>query len=80
MPRRPVDQVPKRVFRPRPRQASNIAPRWVYTGCRAVLNVLRSIPELIYALMFVSAVGLGPFAGILAIVLGSVGSIDKIYA
>lgn len=60
--------------------ASNIAPRWVYTGCRAVLNVLRSIPELIYALMFVSAVGLGPFAGILAIVLGSVGSIGKIYA
>ncbi|NWL35146.1 phosphonate ABC transporter, permease protein PhnE [Paenarthrobacter nitroguajacolicus] len=60
--------------------ASNIAPRWVYTSCRAVLNVLRSIPELIFALMFVSAVGLGPFAGILAIVLGSVGSIDKVYA
>jgi phosphonate transport system permease protein len=60
--------------------ASNIAPRWVYATCRCVLNVLRSIPELIYALMFVSAVGLGPFAGILAIVLGSVGSIGKIYA
>ncbi|MGP0223606.1 phosphonate ABC transporter, permease protein PhnE [Paenarthrobacter sp. NCHU4564] len=60
--------------------ASNIAPRWVYTSCRAVLNVLRSIPELIFALMFVSAVGLGPFAGILAIVLGSVGSIGKVYA
>jgi phosphonate transport system permease protein len=60
--------------------ASNIAPRWVYAGCRWILNVLRSIPELIYALMFVSAVGLGPFAGILAIVLGSVGSIGKIYA
>lgn len=60
--------------------ASNIAPRWVYAGCRWALNVLRSIPELIYALMFVSAVGLGPFAGILAIVLGSVGSIGKIYA
>jgi phosphonate transport system permease protein len=60
--------------------AGNIAPRWVYAGCRWILNVLRSIPELIYALMFVSAVGLGPFAGILAIVLGSVGSIGKIYA
>ncbi|MFJ4030239.1 phosphonate ABC transporter, permease protein PhnE [Paenarthrobacter sp. NPDC089989] len=60
--------------------ASNVAPRWVYTSCRAVLNVLRSIPELIFALMFVSAVGLGPFAGILAIVLGSVGSIGKVYA
>jgi phosphonate transport system permease protein len=60
--------------------ASTIAPRWVYTSCRAVLNVLRSVPELIFALMFVSAVGLGPFAGILAIVLGSVGSIGKVYA
>ena len=60
--------------------ASNVAPRWVYTSCRAVLNVLRSVPELIFALMFVSAVGLGPFAGILAIVLGSVGSIGKVYA
>ena len=60
--------------------ASNIAPRWIYTACRWVLNVLRSIPDLIFALMFVSAVGLGPFAGILAIVLGSVGSIGKVYA
>ncbi|ALV43851.1 phosphate ABC transporter permease [Pseudarthrobacter sulfonivorans] len=60
--------------------ASNVSPRWVYTACRGILNVLRSIPELIFALMFVSAVGLGPFAGILAIVLGSVGSIGKVYA
>ncbi len=60
--------------------AGNIAPRWLYASCRAVLNVLRSIPELIFALMFVSAVGLGPFAGILAIVLHSVGSIGNVYA
>jgi phosphonate transport system permease protein len=60
--------------------ASNIAPRWLYSVTRFALNVLRSIPELIFALMFVSAVGLGPFAGILAIVLGSIGSIGKVYA
>lgn len=60
--------------------ASNIAPKWLYGISRAILNVLRSIPELIYALMFVSAVGLGPFAGVLAIVVGSLGSISKIYA
>lgn len=60
--------------------ASNISPRWLYTICRLVLNALRSIPELIYALMFVSAVGLGPFAGILALILGSMGSISKVYA
>ena len=60
--------------------ASNISPKWLYTACRLVLNALRSIPELIYALMFVSAVGLGPFAGILALILGSMGSISKVYA
>lgn len=60
--------------------ASNIAPRWLYRITRAVLNILRSIPDLIYALMFVSAVGLGPFAGVLAIILGSVGTMAKMYA
>jgi phosphonate transport system permease protein len=60
--------------------ASNIAPAWLYALTRGVLNVLRSIPDLIFALMFVSAVGLGPFAGILAIILGSIGSIGKMYA
>ncbi|WP_224760693.1 MULTISPECIES: phosphonate ABC transporter, permease protein PhnE [unclassified Salinibacterium] len=60
--------------------ASNIAPRWLYGISRFVLNVLRSVPDLIFALMFVSAVGLGPFAGILALILGSIGSIGKIYA
>lgn len=60
--------------------AGNIAPRPVYLAARFVLNTLRSIPELIFALMFVSAVGLGPFAGILALTVGSVGTIAKVYA
>ncbi|MFZ2529101.1 MAG: phosphonate ABC transporter, permease protein PhnE [Rhodococcus sp. (in: high G+C Gram-positive bacteria)] len=60
--------------------ASNIAPRWLYYPARWVMNVIRSIPDLVFALMFVSAVGLGPFAGILAMTLGSIGSIGKIYA
>lgn len=59
---------------------STIAPKWLYAITRFILNVLRSIPELIFALMFVSAVGLGPFAGILAIVISSMGSIGKVYA
>ena len=52
--------------------ASNIAPRWLYYPCRWLMNVIRSLPELVFALMFVSAVGLGPFAGILAMTVGSV--------
>jgi phosphonate transport system permease protein len=60
--------------------ASNIAPRWFYYPCRWLMNIIRSVPDLVFALMFVSAVGLGPFAGILAMTLGSVGSIGKVFA
>jgi phosphonate transport system permease protein len=60
--------------------ASNIAPVWLYYPCRWLMNVIRLLPELVFALMFVSAVGLGPFAGILAMTLGSVGSIGKVFA
>ncbi|WP_244972535.1 phosphonate ABC transporter, permease protein PhnE [Paramicrobacterium fandaimingii] len=60
--------------------ASTIAPRWLYYPSRWVMNVIRSVPDLVFALMFVSAVGLGPFAGILAMTLGSIGSIGKIFA
>ncbi|MEV5069305.1 phosphonate ABC transporter, permease protein PhnE [Microbacterium sp. LMI12-1-1.1] len=60
--------------------ASNIAPKWVYYPCRWLMNIIRSVPDLVFALMFVSAVGLGPFAGILAMTLGSIGSIGKVFA
>ena len=60
--------------------SSNIAPKWLYYTARWTMNIIRSVPDLVFALMFVSAVGLGPFAGILAMTLGSVGSIGKIYA
>lgn len=60
--------------------SSNIAPRWLYYCCRWSMNIIRAVPDLVIALMFVSAVGLGPFAGILAMTLGSLGSIGKIFA
>ncbi|ALJ21629.1 phosphonate ABC transporter, permease protein PhnE [Microbacterium sp. No. 7] len=60
--------------------SANIAPRWLYYPSRWVMNIIRAVPDLVFALMFVSAVGLGPFAGILAMTLGSIGSIGKIFA
>jgi phosphonate transport system permease protein len=61
--------------------ARNIAPfRIIYQTTRLFLNANRAIPELIYALVFVVAVGLGPFAGVLAIAVGSVGFSAKIWA
>ena len=58
----------------------NLSHPALYQSVRAILNVMRSIPELIWALIFVSAVGLGPFAGTLALVAGSVGSLSKVFA
>lgn len=58
----------------------NLSHPALYQTIRAILNVIRSIPELIWALIFVSAVGLGPFAGTLALVAGSVGSLSKVFA
>jgi phosphonate transport system permease protein len=47
---------------------------------RAVMVVLRSVPELVWALVFVRVVGLGPTAGVLAIALTYSGMLGKVYA
>ncbi|MDF3865508.1 phosphonate ABC transporter, permease protein PhnE [Pseudomonas denitrificans (nom. rej.)] len=53
---------------------------WLYLATRQLLNVIRSINELILALVFVSAVGLGPFPGVLALALHGVGMLGKFFA
>ena len=55
-------------------------PFWIRQSVRWVLIVLRSIPELVWALVFVRVVGLGPTAGVLAIALTSAGMLGKVYA
>ena len=52
----------------------------IYQGTRMLLTANRSLPEIVYALIFVAAVGLGPFGGVLALAIGSIGSIGKLYA
>jgi phosphonate transport system permease protein len=49
-------------------------------GIRWLLIVLRSIPELVWALVFVRVVGLGPTAGVLAIALTYGGMLGKVYS
>ena len=51
----------------------------VRTAVRWLLIVLRSVPELIWALIFVRVVGLGPTAGVLAIALTYTGMLGKVY-
>ncbi len=52
----------------------------VYQGIRFFLNVNRAIPDIIVALVFVAAVGLGPFSGVLALAISSIGTMAKLYA
>jgi phosphonate transport system permease protein len=47
---------------------------------RSLLIVLRSVPEIVWALLFVRAVGLGPTAGVLAIAITYSGMLGKVYA
>jgi phosphonate transport system permease protein len=54
--------------------------RVVYYAARTVLNLLRSIEVLIMATIFVAAVGIGPFAGVLALAVHSVASLGKLYS
>lgn len=61
--------------------ARNVSPHpWVYQATRMLLNINRAIPDIIFALIFVAAVGLGPFGGVLALAVGSIGSLAKLYA
>ena len=49
-------------------------------GTRALMTAVRSLPEVIWALLFVSAVGLGPLPGVMAIAIVSVGYLGKFLA
>jgi phosphonate transport system permease protein len=52
----------------------------IYYLVRAVLNIIRSIEPLIWAVVMIIVVGLGPFAGILALTLHSVAALGKLYS
>jgi phosphonate transport system permease protein len=61
--------------------ARNVAPiPLLYYPTRWFLNVLRGIDSFVFALLFVAAVGLGPFAGVLGVGLHTWGTMAKLYA
>ncbi len=47
---------------------------------RFIFTLFRSLPDMVWALIFVSAVGLGAFAGVLALIVYSIGELGKIFA
>jgi phosphonate transport system permease protein len=54
--------------------------RWLRLPARLALNVLRSIPELVWAAFMVLAAGLGPFAGCLALAVHTAGVLGRLFA
>src|SRR6056297_249588 len=57
-----------------------VAGGWINQVTRTILGFLRAVPDIAWALVFVVAVGLGPFAGMLAIVVDTVGFCGRFFA
>ncbi|MDO5641585.1 MAG: phosphonate ABC transporter, permease protein PhnE [Paracoccus sp. (in: a-proteobacteria)] len=60
--------------------ARNIAPRWIYLICRAVIAISRALQEIIVAIFFVALFGFGTFAGFLTLSFATIGFIGKLLA
>lgn len=60
--------------------AENVVPVWVYFPIRRLMDAARAINEVVFAVLFVVAVGLGPFAGTLAIFVHTTGILAKLFS
>lgn len=60
--------------------AANIAPAWVHQPVRRLMDAARAINEMVFAMLFVVAVGLGPFAGVLALWVHTTGILAKLFS
>lgn len=54
--------------------------RFVYQLSRVVMSIFRAVPSFIWGLVFVTAVGIGPFPGVLAIIVHNVGVMGKLWS
>ena len=60
--------------------SSNIAPVWINQPTRRLMDACRAINEMVFAMLFVVAVGLGPFAGVLALWVHTTGILAKLFS
>lgn len=60
--------------------SANVAPAWLVQPVRRLMDASRAINEIVFALLFVVAVGLGPLAGALAIAVHNIGVIAKLFS
>lgn len=59
--------------------AENLVGRPIAWVTRQIFNILRAVPEVILALLFIPVFGLSPMAGVMAIGIGSIGSLGKLF-
>jgi phosphonate transport system permease protein len=60
--------------------SSNISPWWIHLPMRRLMDAARAINEMVFAMLFVVAVGLGPFAGVLALWVHTTGILSKLFS
>ena len=60
--------------------SENIVPIWIVQPIRRLMDAFRAINEIVFAMLFVVAVGLGPFAGVMAILVHNTGIIAKLFS
>ncbi|MGB0723261.1 MAG: phosphonate ABC transporter, permease protein PhnE [Gammaproteobacteria bacterium] len=60
--------------------SENLVPWWVYQPTRRLMDAARAINEMVFAMLFVVAVGLGPFAGVLALFVHTTGILAKLFS
>ncbi len=60
--------------------SANIAPAWIHQPVRRMMDACRAINEMVFAMLFIVAVGLGPFAGVLALAVHTTGTLAKLFS
>ncbi|NEQ20831.1 MAG: phosphonate ABC transporter, permease protein PhnE, partial [Microcoleus sp. SIO2G3] len=60
--------------------SDNVSPIWIVQPTRRIMDAMRAINEIVFALVFVAAVGLGPFAGVLALFVHTAGILGKLFS
>lgn len=60
--------------------SENLVPWWVYQPIRRLMDAFRAINEMVFAMLFVVAVGLGPFAGVMALFIHTTGVLAKLFS
>lgn len=60
--------------------SENLMPWWIYQPTRRLMDAARAINEMVFAMLFVVAVGLGPFAGVLALFVHTTGILAKLFS